>query len=70
MLRSLRRISIYPSGHLVPLWVRGWQDAVRLLRDGAGEAAVARLRDFFAELTTRMWEDRPLDAVVGPGSPS
>lgn len=70
MLRSLRRISIYPSGHLVPLWVSGWQDAVRRLRDGAGEAAVARLQEFFAELTTRMLEDRPLDAVVGPESSS
>ncbi|MEX5296256.1 hypothetical protein QYM41_13345 [Kocuria sp. CPCC 205268] len=68
MLRSLRRITLYPSGHLVPLWVEGWQDMLHLLREGADAEAVARLRAFFTELTTRMREDRPLDATVGPTS--
>jgi DNA-binding GntR family transcriptional regulator len=66
MLRSLRRISLYPSGHLVPLWVAGWRDTLQLLRGGAGPEAVARLRAFFADLTTRMREDRPLDATLEP----
>ncbi|KUG61485.1 hypothetical protein AVL61_00725 [Kocuria rosea subsp. polaris] len=68
MLRSLRRITLYPSGHLVPLWVEGWQDMLQLLRAGAGPEAVARLRAFFTELTIRMREDRPLDATVGPAA--
>ncbi|MCD1144557.1 GntR family transcriptional regulator [Kocuria sp. LUK] len=68
MLRSLRRISLYPSGHLVPLWVEGWQETLRLLRAGAGPEAVARLKAFFTELTTRMRADRPLDATVGPAA--
>jgi DNA-binding GntR family transcriptional regulator len=66
MLRSLRRIALYPSGHLVPLWVTAWQDTLNLLRDGLGEAAVVRLRTFFADLVTRMREDRPPEATVGP----
>jgi DNA-binding GntR family transcriptional regulator len=66
MLRSLRRITLYPSGHLVPLWVTAWQEALDLLRDGAGDAAVTRLRQFFAELTARMRQDRPPEATVGP----
>ena len=70
MLRSLRRITLYPSGHLVPLWVTAWQDVLRLLRAGEGDTAVVRLRTFFAELVARMRHDRPPEAVVAPERPA
>ncbi|GGG66937.1 GntR family transcriptional regulator [Kocuria dechangensis] len=70
MLRSLRRITLYPSAHLIPLWVAAWQDALRLLRAGEGDAAVVRLRTFFAELVARMHQDRPPEAVVAPKRPA
>lgn len=50
----------------MPLWITGRQDTLRLLCDGGGEAAVAQLRVFFAALTTRIREDRPLGAMLEP----
>ncbi|MGW9402602.1 GntR family transcriptional regulator [Arthrobacter sp. NPDC055585] len=70
MLRSLRRISLYPSGHLVPLWVDAFQDMLSCLRRGENAQAQARLREFFARLVQRMNEDRPADAVLLPGAPN
>jgi DNA-binding GntR family transcriptional regulator len=66
MLRSMGRIQLYPSEHLMPLWSRALRETARLLGTGDHAAAVERLRSFFSELVAAMHQDRVEDAVVVP----
>lgn len=66
MLRSVRRIQLYPSEHLLPLWSEAFRDVARLLRAGDHAGAVTRLRAFFADLMAAMHQDRAQDEVVVP----
>jgi DNA-binding GntR family transcriptional regulator len=66
LLRSLNRIQLYPSNHLLPLWGEAFGDTSGLLRRGDHAAAVERLRSFFSDLVAAMHRDRADDAVVTP----
>lgn len=66
MLRSLRRIQLYPSEHLLPLWSEAFSDVADHLTVGEHGAAVDRMRRFFAELVAAMHLDRNEDELVGP----
>jgi DNA-binding GntR family transcriptional regulator len=66
MLRSMGRIQLYPSEHLMPLWSRALHETARLLGADDHAAAVERLRSFFSELVAAMHRDRAEDTVVGP----
>ncbi|QTG81317.1 GntR family transcriptional regulator [Arthrobacter crystallopoietes] len=66
MLRSLRRIQLYPSQHLLPLWSEAFSDVADLLTIGKHAAAVDRMRRFFAELVAAMHRDRNDEELVGP----
>jgi DNA-binding GntR family transcriptional regulator len=66
LLRSLNRIQLYPSNHLLPLWGEAFGDTASLLAAGDHAAAVQRLRSFFGDLVAAMHRDRADDAVVAP----
>lgn len=66
MLRSLRRIQLYPSEHLLPLWSEAFSDVADRLTTGEHAAAVDRMRRFFAELVAAMHRDRNDEELVGP----
>lgn len=66
LLRSLNRIQLYPSNHLLPLWGEAFGDTAGLLDGGDHAAAVQRLRSFFSDLVAAMHRDRSDDAVVAP----
>lgn len=66
LLRTVNRIQLYPSNHLLPLWGEAFGDASRLLAAGDHAGAVLRMRSFFAQLVAAMHRDRADDAVVRP----
>jgi DNA-binding GntR family transcriptional regulator len=66
LLRSLNRIQLYPSNHLLPLWGEAFGDTSALLAGGNHAAAIQRLRSFFGDLVAAMRRDRADDAVVAP----
>lgn len=63
--RALGMIRLYPSEHLLPMWLEAFNDIAELIvEDSAG--AAARARSFFAELVTTMAADRESTDVVRP----
>lgn len=63
--RALGMIRLYPSDHLMPLWVEAFNDIAELVVEEPA-AAASRARSFFAALVTAMAADRESTAVVRP----
>jgi DNA-binding GntR family transcriptional regulator len=63
--RALGMIRLYPSDHLLPVWVEAFNDIAELIAEDPA-AAASRARSFFAELVTAMAADRESTDVVRP----
>lgn len=63
--RALGMIRLYPSDHLLPLWVEAFNDIAGLILEDSA-AAASRARTFFTQLVTAMAADRESTDVVRP----
>jgi DNA-binding GntR family transcriptional regulator len=63
--RALGMIRLYPSEHLLPLWVEAFADIADLVEEDSA-AAAARCRRFFAELVAAMSADPEGSSLVEP----